>query len=395
MIKCIDELNIESRRVFIRVDFNVPIEGDKVTDNTRIRAALPTIRHAVKMKCKVILASHLGRPKGKPDRKYTLEPVGAELASLLDTEVILTDDCIGEGARKVVADLYSGRIALLENLRFHAEEEADDEKFARELAALADVYVNDAFGTAHRAHASVHAITRFVEEKGAGLLMKKEIDSLSRLLGDVKRPFVAVVGGAKISDKIKVLSHILKKVDVLLIGGAMAHTLLGARGVAVGRSLNEPQSYAVAKRLMEEAARAGVKLLTPVDLVVAASADDPNFEIVSVDKVPPDKMALDIGPGTVKAFRAALGGAATIFWNGPMGLFEKPPYDKGTLEVARAVSETVAFTVVGGGDSVAAVTRMGLEKKFSHVSTGGGASLEMLEGLTLPGIEALETAAGE
>jgi phosphoglycerate kinase len=390
MIKCIDELDIESKRIFIRVDFNVPIEDGKVTDNTRIKAALPTIRHALKMKGRLILASHMGRPKGKPDPRFSLEPVGLELAKLLDMDVILTDDCIGDGARKVVSDLYSGRIALLENLRFHAEEEKNEEKFARELASFADVYVNDAFGAAHRAHASIHAITRFFGLKGVGFLMKKEIESLGKLLGDVKRPFVAVVGGAKISDKIAVLEQILKKVDTMLIGGAMANTFIASGGASVGASLSEPGSYPVARSLIEEAARAGVKLIIPRDVVAAGSADDAGFEVVPAAKIPEGKMALDIGPETLAQFKKEIDGAGTIFWNGPMGLFEKPPYDRGTLEIARAISESIAFSVVGGGDSVAAISKMGLKAKFSHVSTGGGASLEFLEGKKLPGIEVLE-----
>jgi phosphoglycerate kinase len=391
MIKCIDELDIESKRIFIRVDFNVPLRDGEVTDNTRIKAALPTIRHALKMKGRVVLASHLGRPKGKVVKEFSLEPVGLELARLLDMDVILTDDCVGEGARKVVSDLYSGRIALLENLRFHGEEEKDDEKFARELGSLADVYINDAFGAAHRAHASIHAITRFVETRGAGFLMKREVEALGRLLGDVKKPFVAVVGGAKISGKIDVLNNILKKVDTMLIGGAMSNTLLGARGLAVGSSLSEPSSYPVAKSLMEEAAREGVKLLMPVDVAVAASPDDAAFEVVPVEGIPGGKMALDIGPETIRLFASEIDGAGTVFWNGPMGLFEKPPYDRGTRAVAEAIGNSIAFSVVGGGDSVAAVSQAGLKGKFSHVSTGGGASLEFLEGKRLPGIEALET----
>jgi len=391
MIKCIDELDIESKRIFIRVDFNVPIRDGKVTDNTRIKAALPTIRHALKMKGRVVLASHLGRPKGKVVKEFSLEPVGLELARLLDMDVVLTDDCIGEGAKKVVSDLYSGRIALLENLRFHAEEEKNDEKFAGELGSLADVYINDAFGAAHRAHASIHAITRFVETRGAGFLMKKEVESLGMLLGDVKRPFVAVVGGAKISGKIDVLNNILKKVDTLLIGGAMSNTLLGARGLAVGKSLNEPTSYPVAKSLVEEAAREGVKLLVPVDVAVASSPDETAFEVVPADGIPEGTMALDIGPETVRRFAAEIDGAGTVFWNGPMGLFEKPPYDRGTIAVAEAIGNSIAFSVVGGGDSVAAVSKAGMKGKFSHVSTGGGASLEFLEGKKLPGIAALET----
>lgn len=390
MIKCIDELDVESKRIFIRVDFNVPIEDGKVSDNTRIKAALPTIRYALKMKGRIILASHLGRPKGKPKKEFSLEPVGFELARLLDMDVILTEDCIGDGARKVISDLYSGRIALLENLRFHAEETRNDEKFAKELATYTDVYINDAFGTAHRAHASIHAVPRLVDVKGAGYLMKKELESLGGLLGDVKKPFVVIVGGAKISDKINVLNHILKRVDTLLIGGAMANTLLGSKGIAVGKSLNEPASYPVAKILLEEAARTGVKLLMPLDVVVADSPDSSSCEVVPIDKIPEGKMALDVGPETLKAFTGKIDDAGTIFWNGPMGLFEKPPYDKGTLEVAKAAANAIAFSVVGGGDSVAAVARMGLKSRFSHVSTGGGASLEFLEGKKLPGIEALD-----
>lgn len=391
MIRCIDEMDIESKRIFVRVDFNVPIKDGKVTDNTRIKAALPTIRHAMKMKGRVVLASHLGRPKGQVKKELSLEPAGAELAGLLDTEVVLADDCVGEGARKVVSDLYSGRIALLENLRFHPEEEKNDERFAKELASYADVYINDAFGTAHRAHASIHAVTRFMDMRGAGFLMKKEIDSLGTLLGDVKRPFVAVIGGAKISDKINVLYNILKKVDCVLVGGAMANTLIGARGMDVGKSRCESDSYGVARNLLEEAARAGVKLVTPRDVVAAESPESPGGQAVAVDAIPADKMALDIGPQTVDEFRKEIDGAGTIFWNGPMGLFESSPYDKGTLEIAGAIADSLAFSVVGGGDSVAAVTHMGLASKFGHVSTGGGASLEFLEGKKLPGIEVLET----
>ena len=390
MIKRIDELDIESKRIFIRVDFNVPMQDGKVTDNTRIKAALPTIRHALKMKGKVILASHLGRPKGKVKKELSLEPVGLELAKLLDTDVILADSCTGDGPKKVVFDLYSGRIALLENLRFHPEEQENDEKFAAELASYAEVYINDAFGTAHRAHASTHAMASLVEMKGAGFLMANEIEALGKLLGDVKRPFVAVVGGAKISSKIGVLGSILKRVDAILIGGAMANTMFGARGLGVGQSLCEPDSYTVARSLMEDAGRAGVKLHVPSDVVVAGSPDDTHCDVVAVDGIPGDKMALDIGPATVESYRREIDGAGTVFWNGPMGLFEKPPFDKGTLEIAGAIAGSLAFSVVGGGDSVAAVTRMELKSKFSHVSTGGGASLEFLEGKKLPGIEALE-----
>jgi len=390
MIKCIDELDIESKRVFIRVDFNVPIENGKVVDNTRIREALPTIRYAIKSKCRVILASHLGRPKGEVQKKYSLEPVGLELAKLLNTDIVMAEDCVGDGVKKVVSDLYSGRVALLENLRFHPEEEKNDPKFAQKLASLCDVYINDAFGTAHRAHASTHGITKFVQIKGAGFLMKKEIDSLGKLLGETKKPFIAVLGGAKISDKVAVLENILKKVDVMLVGGAMANTFIASRGMKVGKSLNEPQSEPIARSLMEEAVRIGVKLLMPVDVVVASSPDDTNFEVVSVEKIPEEKMVLDIGPKSLEIFSKEIKDAGTIFWNGPMGLFEKPPYDKGTIEVAKAIAGSLAYSVVGGGDSVSAVSKAGLKGKFGHVSTGGGASLEFLEGKKLPGIEALE-----
>lgn len=390
MIKYIDEIDIESKTIFIRVDFNVPLKEGKVADNTRIRAALPTIRYCIKNKCRIVLASHLGRPKGKFQKSLSLQPVGEELAKLLDTDIVFAEDCLGDGVKKVVQDLYSGRIALLENLRFYPEEEANDEKFAKTLASYAEVYANEAFGTAHRAHASTYGVAKFARQKCAGFLMKKEIESLSKLLENPKKPFIAVVGGAKISGKIHVLNSIIKKVDILIIGGAMAHSLLGAKGFNLGKSLSEPESYPLAKGLVEEAKRLGVEILLPIDVVVSSSPDDSSFEVVNVDNIPSNKMALDIGQETVKLFSEKIDKAETIFWNGPMGLFEKPPYDRGTRKIAEAISNSIGFTVVGGGDSVAAVQSMGLSGKFTHVSTGGGASLEFLEGKKLPGIEALE-----
>jgi phosphoglycerate kinase len=388
-IRSIRELPIEGRRLFIRVDFNVPLDGKTVTDDTRIRASLPTIRHAIERGARVVLASHLGRPKGGRDPKYSLEPAGSVLAGLLGMEVLLADDCIGDGPRKVVGDLRDGQVALLENLRFHPEEEANDEGFARELARLCDVYVNDAFGAAHRAHASVAALPRLVPERGCGLLLEREIASLGRLLGEVPKPFVLVLGGAKVSDKIGVIENMLPKVTALVIGGAMGNTFLAAKGLSVGKSKVETEKLALARDVLKKAADRGVSVALPEDVVVAPSIDATEGTVVDVHAIPADAMALDIGPKTVAAFREKVARASTALWNGPMGLFEKPAFAAGTLAMAKALAESTAFTVVGGGDSVAAVQDAGLADRFGHVSTGGGASLELLEGQKLPGVEAL------
>jgi phosphoglycerate kinase len=392
MIKSIADLPIEGRRVFIRVDFNVPLTPAKgVADDSRIVASLPTIEHAVKRGARVILASHLGRPKG-PTPGLSLEPVGARLAELLGKEVLLTDEAVGDGARKVVADLRDGEVALLENLRFFAGEEANDDGFARQLAAYADVYVNDAFGTAHRAHASTAGMIKYVAEKGAGFLMLKEVQFLGKLLGDVDRPYLAVVGGAKVSDKIGVLENLLGRVDAFLIGGAMANTFIKARGGDVGKSKVEEDKLALARAFLKKAEDKNVEVLLPSDVVAAASLDASSGTAVKSSEVPADMMALDIGPQAASGFADRIARARTVFWNGPMGVFEKKPFAGGTLAVAKAVAACKGLTVVGGGDSVAAVNEMGVSDQIKHISTGGGASLEFIEGKTLPGIAALETA---
>ncbi|MCY1015056.1 phosphoglycerate kinase [Pyxidicoccus sp. MSG2] len=394
MIRYIDDLQLTGKRVFIRVDFNVPLEGRRVTDDTRIREALPTIRRALEMGGKVILASHLGRPKG-PDPKLSLEPVAVRLAELLGGkhEVILTDDCIGDGVKKQVKELKEGQVVLLENLRFHKEEEANDEAFARELAANADVYINDAFGTAHRAHASTAGMVPFVKEKAAGFLMRKEIEYLGKVLKNPEKPFVAILGGSKVSDKIKVIESLLPKVDALLIGGAMAYTFLKAQGVEVGRSRVEGDKLSLATRMLEAAQRLKVPLVLPVDHIVGTELTENSVAKETPDNaIPPDMMGLDIGPKTRAIYAQHIRDARTVVWNGPMGLFEVNKFAEGTRSVAAAMAiNTQATTVIGGGDSAAAVEQMGFAEKMSHVSTGGGASLEFLEGRELPGIKALET----
>ncbi len=388
----VDAVPVASRRVFVRVDFNVPMRPDgTVSDDTRIREALPTIQHLIGQGARVVLASHLGRPKKGPDAKYSLAAAGERLAELLAMDVVLTDDCIGDGARKVVSDLRDGRVALLENLRFHAGEEANDEAFARELARLADIYVCDAFGAVHRAHASVEALPKLVPTRAAGLLLMKELKALGGLLSSPARPYVAVLGGAKVSDKIDVIEALLQRVDTLLIGGAMANTFLAARGKPMGRSLVESDKLAAARDLIERARTRKVDLVLPVDLVTAPGLDATEGRVVDLDGVGDGDMALDIGPKTVNLFADRLSLAQTTFWNGPMGLFEKAPFAAGTLGVAKAMAISSGFTVVGGGDSVAAVQQAGLASRFSHVSTGGGASLELLEGRKLPGVEALRS----
>ncbi len=390
-IRSIRDLPIEGRRTFIRVDFNVPVENGKVTDASRVEATLPTIKHALERGAKVVLASHAGRPKGKKKPEFSLEPVGSVLAEKLKCEVLLTDDCISDAAFKVVSDLRERQVALLENLRFHPGEEANDEGFARELAKLADVYVNDAFGAAHRAHASVSALPKLIRERGIGLLMESEITALERMRSADTHPFVAVLGGAKVSDKIGVLEALLERVDALLIGGAMANTFLAAQGLSLGKSLVEQDKLALARSLMQRAQDKKVKLILPVDLVVASGLDSGSGRVVATNEVPAEEMALDIGPKTAELFRQAILPAKALFWNGPLGLFEKKPFSEGTFAVARAGADCSGFTVVGGGDSVAAVNQAGLASKYKHVSTGGGASLEFLEGSPMPGIEAVRT----
>ncbi len=398
-ITSIKDLPIENKRVFIRVDFNVPLEEQQngslvISDDARIVEALPTIKHAMDRGARVILASHLGRPshprKGS-DAKLSLEPVGARLAELLGIEVHIPEDCIGDAAKKVVYDLRAGQVCLLENLRFHPEEEKDDEAFAAKLAELCDVYVDDAFGAVHRAHASVHALPRTVRECGCGFLLEKEITALGKIITAPARPFVAVLGGAKVSDKIAVLESLLEKVDALIIGGAMANTFLAAQGANMQKSKIEDDKLALARTILEKAREKNVALVLPVDVVVADNLHSPEGKVVAADAVPEGQMALDIGPKTIALFNKHFEKAGSVFWNGPMGLFEKPAYSKGTFAVARALADSKAFTVIGGGDSAAAVKLAGdgVAEKFSHISTGGGASLELIEGKKLPGIEVL------
>ena len=391
MIRGPDELELHGKRLFLRVDFNVPLtpEGG-VADDARIRAALPTLRHAIDKGAKVILASHLGRPAGF-EAALSLEPAGQRLSELLGRDVVLADDCVGDGVRKLAQELREGQLLLLENLRFHREEEANAPAFARELAALCDVYVNDAFGTAHRAHASTVGVAQLVPERAAGFLMKKELDYLGRILRSPEKPFVALLGGAKVSDKIKVLDQLLGRLDALAIGGAMAYTFLRATGAQVGKSRVEEAKLHVASEIMEKAQRLGVRILLPRDHVAAV---DPQSDPVAVSEValPQGLMGLDIGPRTVELFAAEIARAKTVFWNGPMGFFEKEPFSHGTFALAQAMAQSRGTTVVGGGDSAAAVAQAGLVEKMSHVSTGGGASLEFLEGRELPGVKALEVA---
>lgn len=389
-IRRVDQIEVKGKRVFVRVDFNVPLDEKKeITDDTRIISALPTIKFIMGAGGKVILASHLGRPKGKPDPKYSLAPVAKRLSGLLGREVSLASDCVGEEVRGQVSRMKEGDVLLLENLRFHAEEEKNDESFSKALASLCDVYINDAFGTAHRAHASTEGMTRYVQNVGAGFLMIKEVESLEKALVNPGRPYIAILGGAKVSDKIGVIQNLLNKVDTLLIGGGMAYTFLKARGVEVGKSLVETDQIGLSLNLLE-GARERVKLILPSDHVAAEKMDiHARSEIVTNDNIPDDWVCLDIGPETIRAFADEIKTARTIFWNGPMGVFEMEPFSKGTFAIARAVAESQAFSIVGGGDSVAAVNQAGVADKISHISTGGGASLEFIEGKTLPGIEAL------
>jgi len=387
----IAELPIENKRVFIRVDFNVPMEDGKITDDSRIKEALPTIKHAIERGARVILASHMGRPKPGKTEGLSLEPCGARLAELLGCEVHLPDDCIGDAPKKVIYDLRAGQVCLLENLRFHPEEEKDDEGFAQKLADLAEVYVDDAFGAVHRAHASVHAMAKLFRERGCGFLLEKEIASLGKLVTGPDKPYVAVLGGAKVSDKIAVVEALLERVDVLVIGGAMANTFLAAKGMNMQASKIEGDKLALARTLLEKAETKKVKVLLPTDVVVAPALESQSGKVVRAGEVPEGHMALDIGPESVAAFAKTFDLARTVFWNGPMGLFEKAPFASGTFGVAEALANSAAFTVVGGGDSAAAVHAApgNLAAKMKHISTGGGASLELIEGKKLPGIEAL------
>ena len=389
-VKSLSELPLEGKAVFLRVDFNVPLSGGEVLDATRIVETLPTIRAILDRGARVICASHLGKPKGKPDPKYSLAPVAAAFAEALGRPVRFVSDCVGPEAEKAAGAMHSGEALLLENLRFHAGEESNEPEFAKSLARLADVYVDDAFGAAHRAHASVVGLPRQMAVKGVGLLMQKEVRALAKLL-EPERPFAAVLGGAKISGKIDTLRALAGRADILLLGGGMANHFVRAIGLPVGRSLLEEDKIAVAREILDVCKKEGKTIALPSDFVVASSPDDAaGARTVGIDKIPADAMALDIGPKTLEQFGRLLGAARTIFWNGPMGVFEKPPFDRGTTGLARKIAETKAFTVVGGGESVAAAHAAGVAEKFSHVSTGGGASLEYLTLGTLPGLKALE-----
>ena len=393
MIRSIEQMDVGGKRLFIRVDFNVPLDKTrKVKDDSRIRAALPTIRYALSRKAKAILASHLGRPDGKVVPEMSLEPAGARLSQLLGQDVIFADDCVGDGVKKLVGELREGQVLLLENLRFHPEEEANDDGFSRELASLCEAYVDDAFGTVHRAHASTVGMVKYVPQRGAGFLVLAELKHLQPLLKGAPKPYLAILGGAKVSDKIKVIEQLLSKVDALLIGGAMAYTFLSARGVPVGASRVEKDKIDVARRILDKAAQSRVEVLLPVDHVVAK---EPKAGVPTqvVAQIPEGMLGLDIGPKAREQYRQRILGAKTVFWNGPMGLFEVSEFAAGTLAVAEALAEATsrgARTVVGGGDSAAACAEMGMADKVTHVSTGGGASLEFLEGRELPGIKALE-----
>jgi len=394
MIRYIDELELTGKRVFIRVDFNAPLDGGRVTDDTRIREALPTIRHALKKNAKLILASHLGRPKKGPDPKFSLEPVAKRLSELLEgsAEVLQADDCVGDGVMKMAGDLGPGQVLMLENLRFHPEEEANEAGFAKQLALLCDVYVNDAFGAAHRAHASTAGMVPFVKEKAAGFLLRKELHFLGPLVASPEKPFVAILGGAKVSDKIKVIENLLPRVEKLLVGGAMAYTFLKAQDIAVGKSRVEEDKLGFAVQLLQSAKRLGVELLLPMDHMCATSLDAQVQPVeVETQAIPEHLIGLDIGKKTQALYRQHILSAKTVLWNGPMGLFEMAPFASGSQAVALAMADSEACTIVGGGDSAAAVNMFGVGAQISHISTGGGASLEFLEGKGLPGIKALET----
>lgn len=390
--KTIKDVNVEGKRVFVRCDFNVPLDAEgNITDDNRIRAALPTIKYLLDHGAKVVLASHLGRPKNGPEEKYSLKPVAKRLNELLSGKVTMANDVIGEDAQAKVAALKNGEAVLLENVRFHKEEEKNDSEFAKKLAAFADIYVNDAFGTAHRAHASTEGISHFVKTSVAGFLIEKELEIMGGALNNPKRPFVAILGGAKVSDKIGVINNLLEKVDKLLIGGAMAYTFIVAKGGKVGKSMLETDKVDLAKELLEKAAAKGVELYLPVDTVIAKEFKaDAESKVCPTMEIPDEWEGLDIGPKTAEIFADVIKSAKTVIWNGPMGVFEFPKFAVGTKAVAQALADNPeATTIIGGGDSAAAIEQLGYADKVTHISTGGGASLEYLEGKVLPGIACL------
>ncbi len=390
----IDKLNLKDKRVLVRVDFNVPLDDNlNITDDIRIVSSLPTIKKIISDGGKAVLMSHLGRPKGKVNPKYSLKPAAKRLGELLGKEVRLAPDCVGDEVKNLVNSMKNGDVVLLENLRFHEEEEKNDPEFSKKLAELGDVYVNDAFGSAHRAHASTEGVTKYIKECAAGYLMQKELQYLGGAISNPARPYCAILGGAKISGKIDVIMNLCDIVDTMIIGGGMAYTFFKAQGKEIGKSLLEEEKISLAKEVLEKAAKSNVKFLLPVDEVVADEfKNESPSTVVSVDKIPADKMGLDIGPETVKLFCDEIAKAKTIVWNGPMGVFEFDNFAKGTFAIASKLVEVTskgAVTIIGGGDSAAAISKAGLEDKVSHVSTGGGASLEFLEGKTLPGVAAL------
>ena len=388
----VTDLDLSGKKAFIRVDFNVPIKGGTITDDTRIRASLPTIKLALEKGATVILASHLGRPKGKPNPEYSLRPVAARLAELLRRPVEFAEDSTGEPAKAAIERAGRGGVVLLENLRFHSEEEKNDPAFAKQLAGLADVYINDAFGSAHRAHASTEGIVHYVKQSAAGLLMAKEVEYLGRVLENPERPFVAILGGAKVSDKLEVIENLIPRVDALLIGGAMAYTFFKARDLPVGRSLVEDDLIESARDIERRATEKRLRFELPADHIVAPKLEaGVPIEVLAVtDPAIGDRMGLDIGPKTVQSYRDVILGAKTVVWNGPMGVFEIDQFATGTIEVAKAVASVKGTTVIGGGDSIAAVVKAGVADRIDHISTGGGASLEFLGGRKLPGVEALK-----
>lgn len=393
----IDNVELKGKRVLVRVDFNVPFDENlKITDDRRITSALPTINKIIKEGGKAILMSHLGRPKGQPKPEFSLKPVAVRLEELVEAKVRFAEDCIGENVKNIVNKMNDGEVLLLENLRFHSEEEKNNPDFAKQLAELGDVYINDAFGSAHRAHASTEGVTKFINTCAAGYLMQKELDYLGKAVAEPKRPFTAILGGAKISGKIDVIENLLPKVDNLIIGGGMAYTFFKAKGFEIGTSLLEEDKLDLAKEIIVKAENSNAKFLLPVDVVVAEEfKNESPSEVVDIEKIPPDKMGLDVGPKSIELFNDIIKNSKTVIWNGPLGVFEFPNFANGTNSIANALAEATsngAITVIGGGDSASAIKKAGLEDKVTHVSTGGGASLEFLEGKVLPGVAALTDA---